>query len=107
MSFSTLLLPSKTKPIRESAMSTKAMQRQKTFSNGHDLRTQIVYSSYPLVGGFCFLSHHMVLPLYTSSMYLTNLWRIVCMYAMTHSCIGSTSRDPPKTFLGHRALWPE
>ena len=34
-----------TKPIRESAMSTKAMQRQKTFSNGHDLRTQIVYSA--------------------------------------------------------------
>ena len=26
-------------------MSTKAMQRQKTFSNGHDLRTQIVYSA--------------------------------------------------------------
>ena len=34
-----------TKPIRESAMSTKAMQRQKTFSNGHDLWTQIVYSA--------------------------------------------------------------
>ena len=26
-------------------MSTKAMQRQKTFSNSHDLRTQIVYSA--------------------------------------------------------------
>ena len=26
-------------------MSTKAMQRQKTFSNGHDMRTQIVYSA--------------------------------------------------------------
>ena len=26
-------------------MSTKAMQRQKKFSNGHDLRTQIVYSA--------------------------------------------------------------
>ena len=94
-SFSLFRWPSK--PLAESALSTKAMQRQMSFTNGHDLLAQIVYSAST---HYCPVHiHWMVFSTFTLRYGIASLHQLCghddnlvhSMYVCHHtSCIGST-----------------